>query len=356
MAQKPKNLKTKFDTAKKQSKAYSRLQVKKLKTTVKKTGTVIKTVPEWVKSRPHAFREWKKADKKKKKYRSFHLQKKIKPEPRFIPSVSGLLKLSWQFFRHHKKILFSIFLIHVLIYYLFARTPQNFDISTIQNSVKDAFGGESSSLSANVVTLGAVLGLSGGSQSNKTAITLIAFSMSLVYVWAIRKLSSNEPFKARDAYYQAFGPIIPVVMIMIVMSLQLIPFAAASFVYTTARTSGTFATGIEDFSVFVFAAFCGLLSFYLMTSTIISLYIVTLPGMRPINALRAAKKLVQFQRFTVFKRIIGLPIMLGIVYLAILFIFVRFIPGKVLFIAEISQILVLPFIHIYLYKLYRSLI
>ena len=311
----------------------------------------------WVKERPTEVREWKKADKKKKKYRSFHLQKKIKPEPRFIPGVLQLLKFSLKFLWSNKRILLTIMAIHAIAYYMFAKGPQTINIETIQNSVRETFGAQSTGLSANIATVGGVLGLTGGgSQNNAVAVTVMMFGVSLVYVWAIRKITAGESFKARDAFYQGLGPIIPVLMVLILISIQLIPFAAASFVYTSARTSGLFATGAEDMGVFIVAALFALLSFYLMTSTVIALYVATLPGMRPLGALRAAKKLVQFQRLAVFKRIIGLPIVLGLVYLLVLFILVRFMPSKALFFAEVFQIIILPLVHIYLYKLYRALI
>jgi hypothetical protein len=328
----------------------------KFKFFVAHTATHLKAFPVWLKSRPQAFRHWRAVDKKKKKYRSFRLQKKIKPVARFIPSVTSLFKLTWTFFWRNKKILLTIMAIHFAAYYFFGRSAHLVGIETIQDSVRDAFGGQTTSLSASIATLGVVLGVGGSGQTNAMLVTAIIFTVSLAYVWAIRKLSSDEKITARDAFYQGLGPIVPVVMLLVVMSLQLLPFAMTSFVYTTARTSGLFASGLEDMTVFVFSAFCGLLSFYFMTSTIVGLYIATLPGMRPLEALRAAKKMVQFQRFAVFKRIIILPIVLSIVYLCLLLCFIRFIPSKVLFVAETFQIIILPFIHIYLYKLYRSLI
>lgn len=317
----------------------------------------ISGIPVWVKSRPQAFRDWRAADKKKKKYRSFRLQKKIKPEVKFLPSSVALFKASLKFLWQQKKVLFSILFIYGIVYIFIIRSSQSANITSLQDSVREAFGGDTSSLSANVATVGAVLGVSGGVQANNaTVTTVLTFGMSLIYIWAIRKLHAGTEIKARDAYYQGLAPIVPVLLLLIILSLQLLPLAITSFVYTTARTGGIFASGVEDLGFFIFTVFCGLLSLYLMTSTIIALYIVTLPGMRPIHALRSAKKLVQFQRLNIFKRIIALPIVLGLLYLGILFAIVRFVPLYAFAFTEAFPIIILPLVHTYLYKLYRSLI
>lgn len=325
----------------------------------KSTGVqFVKDIPIWFKQRPAKIKLWLKEGRKKKKYRSFRLQKRLKPEPRFVPTAGALIKDSLRFLWQHKRVFIAIIAIHAVIYFMFLKIPsQSGGIQTIRDTVKSVLGeGSETSIKGNLATLGAVLTTSGSGQSSGTATAVSLLLMSLVYIWAIRQLSNKQKIKARDAYYQGMAPILSTAMLLLVLSLQLIPFAVASFVYSTARAGGLFATGLEDLSFFLIALLLGLFSFYLMTSTIIGLYIVTLPGMYPMRALRAAKKLVQFQRLKVFRRIIALPLLLGAVYIAGLLLLIRFLPNQTLLATEIIPLLLLPFIHIYLYKLYRSLI
>ncbi|MFO0971335.1 MAG: hypothetical protein U0520_03260 [Candidatus Saccharimonadales bacterium] len=326
----------------------------------KQPGQITKTVlgvPTWMKSRPKAIKQWLREARKKKKYRSFRLQKKIKPEPRYIPSSTTLLRGTLRFIWQNKKIFFYIFLIHLLLYVIIIRSPVSTNIDAIRDSIDSVLGENSQKTSeGTLATLGTVLTLSATNQTNVTVSGISVLLMSLVYVWAIRELHVHKDIKARDAYYNSMAPLMPVVLVLVVLSAQLIPFAGASFVYGTARTSGLFANGFEDIAIFTAAVLVGLMSFYWITSTVVAFYIATLQGMYPMQALRNAKKLVQFQRFTVFKRILALPIMLGLIYILLLALTVRFATNQIFVIIEFLQLIGLPVLHVYLYKLYRALI
>lgn len=321
-----------------------------------KVAVFFRSVPSWIKGLPQAIRNWRAADKKKKKYRSFRLQKKIKPEPRPIPSALSLLSSTMRFTWQHKRPLIVITLLYSVVYFLLIRSPISTNIESIQEAIDLALGSDSQqSFRSNLATLGVVLG-SGGSQQNQAAAMVGVLIFSLAVVWVVRQIHNNQPFKARDAYYQGTTSIFPVLLVLVVLSLQLIPLAVASFIYTTARSADIFVSGVEDMAFFVAAALIGLLSLYWVTSTIIALYAASLPGMYPLHALRAAGKLVKFQRFLVFRRIMALPVILGLLYMAILLLVIRFIPGRAFLATDIMQILIIPLVNIYLYKLYRKLI
>ncbi len=358
MVQKSKSAKAKLVAVKNRSKQYSHVQMKKLKTTAKRGSSAIKTIPGWLQSRPSAFREWKKEDKKKKKYRSFRLQKRIRPEPRYVPSAVDIIKASFKFLWQNKRLFIFIMIIHTALYVVAVRRPQTTSISTIQSALTEAAGGSDATgnLASSAATLGAVVGLSGASQANTATSSALILFMSLVYIWAIRQLHANLKIKARDAYYQAAGPVVGVVILLFILSVQLLPFAAASFVYSIARSGGLFASGFEDLAFFLVTALTALFSLYFVTSTIIALYIVTLPGTYPLRAMRAAKKLVQFQRLKVFQRILLLGLFVSCAYLLILLVGIKLLPNQVFIVAEALQVFAVPFMHICLYKLYRSLI
>lgn len=320
-------------------------------------GDFLRSLPGWLQARPEAWQQWRHADRKRKKYRSFRLQKKIRPEPRDIPASLSLFKQSLQFVWRHKKTFSCIMLIYGLVYWLLIRSPIPTDIDSVQKVVEATLGSDSrQSLQGNVATLGVVLGSAGTLQQNPIVAVLGTLVLSLATVWATRQIHNGHAFKARDAYYQGMTSIFPVLIILIVLSLQMIPFAIASFVYTTARSAQIFVTGAEDLSFFIVTVLIGLLSLYWITATIIALYIASLPGMYPLHALRTAKKLVKFQRLMVFRRIIALPIFLGLAYALILLLIIRFLPGRAFMTAEVMQLLMIPLASVYLYKLYRALL
>lgn len=337
--------------------AESRVGKDRVVLRIRKVRGFVVGIPGWVRSRPQAVREWHREDKKKKKYRSFRLQKKIKPEPKPIGSIRSLLKDTLQFLWVHKRVLLGIFLIQGLLYIMLVRSPLTTSMGTIQDSVNSVFGEEgANSVGGTFATLSTVISVSGAGQSNVVASTVLTVFMSFVYIWAIRQLHAGQKINVRDAYYQSPTPMVPCLLILLLISLQLVPFMLMSFVYSMARTGGLFRSGFEDLSIFTLTLLITLLCFYWVTSTVIAFYIATLPGMYPVQALKGAKRLVQFRRFAVFKRIFVLPIVLGVAYTVLLLLAIRILPNQVFVAAEIMQLLFLPFVHTYLYKLYRALI
>ena len=157
--------------------------------------------PKWLRSRPAAFKRWRQEEKKKKKYRSFKLQKKIKPEPRAIPTSLALLKGSLRFIWSNKRVFAALLFIYGLIYFLLIRTPIPTDMESIQELVEVALGsGSQQSLEGNFATLGVVLGSAGTLQQNPTVAALGTLVLSLATVWATRQIHNQQILKARDAY------------------------------------------------------------------------------------------------------------------------------------------------------------
>lgn len=320
--------------------------------------TKIKALPQWIKNIPNTLRTKMIERRKQKKYRSFRLQKKIKPEPRYIPSARLLLWQSLKFIIKNFKLFAVIAVVHMVVYFVLIKTPQtSLSVNEIRDTISEVLGkGSEDSWKGTFTTLGTVLGLSSATQGGGTQATIAMLLVSLVYIWAIRQLSNKQKINARDAYYQGLAPIFPFLMVLVVATVQIIPFAIAGLIYSIARTGGLFVTGLEDMAFFTIALLFGLLSLFLVTPTIIALYIVTLPGMYPMHALKSAKKIVQFQRLIVFRRIIALPLLLGTFYILALLFTIRLVPSVTLYFVEILQFIFLPIVHTYLYKLYRALI
>lgn len=327
--------------------------------TAKKTNSNLKSkvesVPAWVRSRPQAVRDWRVADKKKKKYRSFRLQKRIKPEPRYVPSALSLLKDTLRFFWQNKRIFIGLLIIHAIFFVIFVRSVPSFSLTEFRDLFTEATGSETSGIELTLAQLGALIGMPRSSGNTGIGI-LITLLMSLMVVWATREILNKQKIKIRDAVYRGTNSIIPVVLILLVISLQMIPFAVAGFLYATARSGGVFISGAEDLAFFVAVVLIGLLTAYWITGSLIGLYIAALPGVYPIRALRMAKKLVMYRRLAVFRRIFILPILIAVVYFAVILIAIRLIPNQAFWVSDIFSIIMLPIVNIYMYKLYRALL
>jgi hypothetical protein len=97
-------------------------------------------------------------------------------------------------------------------------------------------------------------------------------------------------------------------------------------------------------------------SFYMLSSSIFAIYIVTLPEMPPRESLRSAKKLVNRRRMAVLPRVVYLPVFILVVMAAAiipLILLASFLVAPVFYVLSMLAIL---FVHAYLYSLYRSLL
>lgn len=317
-----------------------------------------KIIPNKIFNFPNNLKNRLSNNLKKKKYRSFRLQKKINPEISYLPSAKIILWSSLKFIGKHYSLILKIIVFHFFLYLVFAKTPTTtLSVSEIKQTVNQALGeGSDRTLNGTVATLSTVVGLGAVGGNNNIKISLLIFLMSMIYIWAIRQTINGHKVKFRDVLYQSFAPLFSSIIILTILTLQLLPFALVSFVYSVARTGGIFVSGFEDMSFFIITCLVGILSFYFAISTIIAFYISTLPGMYPIQAIVSAKKLVQFQKMRVFKRVISLPILILISYLFVLVILIRFFQGVTLIFNEAFIFLIIPVIHVYYYKLYRALI
>jgi hypothetical protein len=151
-------------------------------------------------------------------------------------------------------------------------------------------------------------------------------------------------------------PLIPFLLVGLVVVVQLLPLTVGTAVLALVLSSAfTNAAAVN----FVFAAVFILLAawtLYMLSTSIFALYIVTLPDMEPRNALRSARNLSRFRRWTIVRRLVFLPIfevlLIGLVVVPLI-IFASFLVAPVFFILVMLAIL---YTHTYLYNLYRKMI
>ncbi|MGH7241785.1 MAG: hypothetical protein ACREGB_05810 [Candidatus Saccharimonadales bacterium] len=187
---------------------------------------------------------------------------------------------------------------------------------------------------------------------------LLVITVSLALIWAYRQLLSDKQvrLRIRDAFYRGMYPLIPVILVLIVMAFQLVPMLLGGILFTTVINNNIAVNVVE---VTFFAVLClGLFfaSLRMITASIFALYIVSLPDMTPMRALRSARELVRFRRLAVFARLVYLPvIMLGMLAVLILpFILLATTLTQWIFLA--LSMAILPVAHAYIYTLYRELL
>lgn len=190
----------------------------------------------------------------------------------------------------------------------------------------------------------------------------------LTTVWLWRALLTGARPRFRDGLYNAGAPIIPTMLVGLVAVLQLIPVSLAVIGYSAASGSEILSNGVEAMVFWSVAALLGLLSAYWLTSTALAMVIITLPGMYPMKAIRAAGDLVTGRRVRILLRLAWLALVIVVVWGVVmvpLMMFEGWLASKVAF---ISQWPIIPIILLcmssvtvvwsasYVYLLYRKLV
>ncbi|MNQ85459.1 hypothetical protein D3C85_1006240 [compost metagenome] len=133
----------------------------------------------------------------------------------------------------------------------------------------------------------------------------------LTTVWLLRNVLAGHAVRLRDGLYSAGSPIVATFLVGIVLLIQLLPLGLAFVGYGAAVSSGLLSGGVAAMVFWAAATLLAVLSLYWVTSTIIALVVVTLPGMYPMRALRTAGDLVIGRRLRILLRLLWM--LLGVV-------------------------------------------
>ena len=196
----------------------------------------------------------------------------------------------------------------------------------------------------------------------------LALLLWLTVVWLLRAIMAGKTPRLRDGLYNSGAPILPTFLVSLVLVVQSLPVAIAAIAYGAASASGLLGGGIETMLFWAVESLLVALSLYWMTSTFIALIIVTLPGMYPMQALRAAGDLVLGRRLKVLWRVLWLFFLIALAWTAVVLPMIFFdgwiksvwpaiqglplIPGLLLIMGSLSLI----YAGAYIYTLYRRIV
>jgi hypothetical protein len=314
--------------AKQSSTASNRRPPAKKKATNKKAASTTR--------RPAATKAKQKPVIPKKRFR-FHQPVKHPP----LPSVVSLTARSVHIFWQHRRLFTGITLTYALLNFVLV---QGLSVGVTSGSIKVAFA-----TFANLISTSATV--SGPYQFILATIT------SLAVIWALRCVLSDKPKPSvRDAFYRGMYPLIPFVLVLIVMFLQLLPLALGARLYSAVITDGFASHGIENALCLIIFIALALWSLYMLTASFFALYIVTLPGLTPLPALRSARDLVRSRRWLVLRKILGFPLILFCIGVIIMIPIIIVVPSLAPFIFFLLIMIALVALHLYMYTFYRTLL
>lgn len=135
-------------------------------------------------------------------------------------------------------------------------------------------------------------------------LALLVLMTWLTAVWLLREILLELKPKLRDGLYNATAPLISTSVVLLILLIQLSPVGIMALAYSALVSVHILTEGFGMMLFGLLAASVLTLVLYWVTSTIIALVVVALPGMYPLRAIQAASDLVVGRRLRIMLRIV----------------------------------------------------
>ncbi len=276
-----------------------------------------------------------------------------KPLPNAFRITASAARLVWE----HKILFGGISLMYgilviVLVQGLSGGTNVTGLKELLNNFFTGHFGSIASGLTIFVVLLGSVGSNASGNGAYQFVLTLIT---SLAIIWGLRQVKAGSNPSIKDAFYKGMYPLIPLLFVLLIVGIELLPLLAGSAIYNAAM-GGTAVGWIEKGVFIAVYAALGIWSGYMLSSSLFAIYIVTLPEMTPLKALRSARNLVKGRRWSIVRKVIFLPFALLIGGALIMLPIILIATPLARWIFFILSTFIILAVHSYMYTIYRELI
>lgn len=266
-------------------------------------------------------------------HRSFRRTKRRDyARPLKLPGYLSLTKLVTKTIWQNKKTLLTVALVYSLFMILVSSFVSQDVYVSLQDVVKEAKDEGSLGAINSTLTLvsGVVSAHLSGSAYGVTGSTQQIFSVIfglfawLTTIWLLRSIMAGGKPKVRDGIYSSGGPVMALVVLAVVFLIQILPAALALIAYSAADSSGL----LDQTAILMLFGGAVILlitlSVYWVTSTVIAMIIVSLPGMYPFTALKLAGDLVVGRRLRVLLRLTWMMALVAVLWLIILTIAILF--------------------------------
>ena len=242
-----------------------------------------------------------------------------------IPGYFAFTAEVWHLLWRHKKLFGALVAFYAVLSGIFVGISSQSTFSemsdVLQQTGKDILTGAWGEIGkAGLLLISAASGsfapqLTDAQQVYSVLIVLIVW---LTTVWLLRAILNGHTPKLREAIYNSGAPIVPTFLIVLLFFVQLAPFALAALGVSVALATGFLSNGIIGMIFWLIVGLLSVLSLYWVSSTILALVIITLPGMYPMQAIRAAGDLVVGRRLRILLRLLWLVLLIGIGWVVIM--------------------------------------
>jgi hypothetical protein len=290
--------------------------------------------------------------------RAFRFRRQVST-PKPIRSVWKLTRDVSQVLWQHKRLFIGLGLTYGILNLILVRGfSGGTDVSQLKHQLTQVFSGNFGELKSSLLVFVSLASTSGNtSSSTGSAYQLfLMLIVSLATIWALRVTLAGEIVRLRDAFYRGMYPLIPFLLVLLVVGLQLIPFITGTAVYNFAMSSGIASDVGQQAAWVMLLLLLASVSLYMLCSSLFALYIVTLPNMTPLKALRSARELVRYRRWPIIRKLLFLPVMLLLVAVIIMLPVILFVPLAAQWLFFLLTMFGLVVTHAYMYTLYRELL
>lgn len=287
------------------------------------------------------------------------VKKNIKASRSDVASAFKIMRLNLKHIFKHKKLFVGI----AFVYYLASLILVNSiagtsDYTEIKRMLNEALTGFVGQISTGITLFGMLLSsgeTSASSEAGSVFQTILLIIISLATIWAFRQTYAKAKVSLKDSFYKSMTPLIPFILVLLVLGLQIMPATIGTSLYSWAISQGAATTFVEKAVWLSIVLSLITLTIYMVCSSVFALYIVTLPGVTPLQALRSARELVSYRRWTVIRKVLFLPIcliLIGALIMIPILLYVTIIAQWVFIFLTMAGVVVA---HGYIYKLYREL-
>ncbi len=276
----------------------------------------------------HFFRDkiWRKVTNRAKDFlsrrphRSFYMTPRAKTKRSLkMRGYFGFVHEVWSLIWQNKKLFLKFLLLYSFLSLLIVGLLSQENFAATRDALTDA----------NIVGLdkfstlfsGAISGDGSTTDSGQQILSALLFLFGwLTLIWLLRRRINGDKVKLRDGLYNSGSPVLATLIILGIILLQLLPFALILLAYSSVTAVGWINTGIqiENMAAWCVMAVAAVMTLYWICSSFIALIIVTLPGMYPFAALRAAGDLVVGRRLKLVFRLLFMALPLALMWIVFL--------------------------------------
>ena len=206
----------------------------------------------------------------------------------------------------------SMVLYYGLMTIIFSGLSSQASFNSLADSISEAGSDIANGSFVKLLQAGTIaFAVAGGSSQQLTDVqqiylVIIMLLTWLTTVWLLRSILAGERPRLRDGLYNSAAPLVSTSLVGLLFCLQLLPIAILGIAYAGLVNAGQLENGFGLMLFCAIAVIAVSLSLYMICSTLISLVIITIPGMYPWAAIKAAGDFVVGRRLRILYRYLWL--------------------------------------------------